>query len=929
MQLKFTLFFVVFSCLCLGVHAQSVSLKGQVINATTQASIQDAFVSIQNTNKITTTDVQGNFILQDLVAGEQAVMIELNGYKTYTEVIVLRNNEILDLGIIALEPASPQIDPFEDQDVIPTITLNESALSGSEALNQNISGLLFASRDIFFNTAAFNFSAARFRIRGYDSENTTVMLNGMPMNKLETGRVLWSDWAGLNDVTRGQDITIGIGASDHAFGGVGGVIDIDTRASNQRKTFRFSYSLSNRTYRNRVMATYNTGMLPGNWAISISGSRRWSDEGYIDATYYDAYSYFIAVDKKIGRNHLLGFTFLGAPAQRGKSGAVTQEVYDLAGNNFMNPYWGFQAGEKRNSRIADTHRPIAMLRHDWDINTKSKLTAVASYQFGKNGNTAIDWVNARDPRPDYYQRLPSFARNRSDIQDSIAVADAIRSNPTFLTIDWASMINANRFGKPVTIQNANGSGTDFTGKRAKYIIEERRLDGVEANANLIFKSYLTDRLTLNAGGTFQYTQSENFKIVKDLLGADFYLDIDKFRANDPTRENNVDQPNRIVGEGERFDYDYLSNVRKASGWLQLVYTLPRFDFFLAGQTEATAFWREGNVRNGKFPLGNDSFGQSEVSEFLTYAAKGGVTYKLDGRNYFHAGGFYGTRAPFYQNALTSPRTRNEIVPRLEVEQITSGEIGYNYRSPYFKAKATAYYTQFANGSDIQNFFIVEPSIGNGNFIFLTMTDIDKLHFGGEIAAEARIYKGLSINAIAAIGQYTYTSRPKGTVYVDSELLPRVTDRTIYMKNFYLGGTPQQAYALGLRYSGKKFWFANLTFNYFDEIWIDFNPLRRTEQVVEDIDRNSSLFRSIIYQEKAASNYTLDFFGGKSFKLASNYFLNLTLGVNNILNNKNFITGGYEQGRFEFDANGNNRFPNRYFYMFGLNYFMNATFRVNI
>lgn len=150
MQLKFTLFFVVFVSLCLGVNAQVVSLKGQVINATTQASVQDAFVSIQNTSKITTTNAQGNFTLEGLIAGEQAIMIELNGYKTYTEVIVLRNNEILDLGIIALEPSSPQIDPFGDQDVIPTITLSESALSGSEAFSQNISGLLFASRDIFF-----------------------------------------------------------------------------------------------------------------------------------------------------------------------------------------------------------------------------------------------------------------------------------------------------------------------------------------------------------------------------------------------------------------------------------------------------------------------------------------------------------------------------------------------------------------------------------------------------------------------------------------------------------------------------------------------------------------------------------------------------------------------------------------------------------
>jgi hypothetical protein len=210
-----------------------------------------------------------------------------------------------------------------------------------------------------------------------------------------------------------------------------------------------------------------------------------------------------------------------------------------------------------------------------------------------------------------------------------------------------------------------------------------------------------------------------------------------------------------------------------------------------------------------------------------------------------------------------------------------------------------------------------------------MNGIDKQHFGVEAAIEARIYRGLTASAVAAVGQYTYVSRPQARVYVDSERLPRGDSRTIYMENFYVPGTPQQAYSVGLKYSGKEFWFANLNFNYFDDIWLDFNPIRRTEAAVADIPRNSDLFQAVIFQEKAPAGYTLDFFGGKSFKLADNYFLNLTVGVNNILNSKEIITGGYEQGRFEFEQNGDNRFPNRYYYMYGLNYFVNATFRINL
>lgn len=910
------------------LNAQEL-VKGTLLNAETDRPIEGAFVSIQYTKKGTSTDAQGNFTILGLNLGEQALLIEMEGYETVIQKITVRSGEVVDLGTIAVKPSTEQANLLEDQDIIPVITLTESDLGGADASGQNISGLLFASRDVFVNTAAFNLGAARFRIRGYDSDLTTMLLNGAPMNDLESGRIFWSAWGGLNDVVRNQEITVGLGANDNAFGGIGGTTNIDTRASSQRRTLRFSYAISNRSYRNRAMLTYNTGMMANGWAFSFSGSTRWANEGYADGTFYDAYSYFISADRKLGENHTIGLTLLGAPSKRGRLGAVTQEVYDLAGTNYYNPYWGYQAGEKRNSRVANINQPIAMLRYDWKMNKKSSLTATASYQAGRNGGTALDWIDARDPRPDYYQRLPSFAANRGDEAVATRIENTFLENPELLTVDWTSMYNANRFGNPVTIENANGTDESVTGLRSSYIVEDRRFDSEEANVNLIFKSFLSDRLTLNMGAGGQYYKGENFKVVDDLLGGDFYLDIDQFAIDEASSQNNVETPNRIVREGDRFGYDYESNIQKGFGWAQLNYNLPRFDLFIAGQAEYTQFWRTGNVRNGRFPTGNDSFGDSETQDFFTYGAKGGITFKLDGRNYFYANGYYGTRAPFFRNSLTAPRTRNEFIPNLTVETITSGEIGYNYRSPYFKARATAYYTQFENGVDIQSFFVIDPAIGQGDFIFLTMNGIDRLHFGGELAVEGRIVGGLSFSAVAAIGQYTFNSRPITASYNDSDRLPVLVDRTIYMKNFYVPGTPQQAYSVGLKYSGKKYWFANLNFNYFDDIWIDFNPIRRTEEVVADIDRDSDLFRSIIFQEQAPSGYTLDLFGGKSFRLADDYFLNFTVGINNILNNQSLVTGGYEQGRFEFDENGNNLFPNRYYYMFGLNYFVNATFQVRL
>ncbi len=927
------------------VQAQNFSLKGQVQDENTQKPLAGVSVIVQYTNKGGISDAQGFFQIDGLKAGEQVLLFELEDYQNYEQEVVVKANEENDIGIVNITAGQ---DETESQDFIPVITINDDQFSEQDNAAQTVSGLLSASRDVFVNAAAFNLGAARFRIRGYDSNYTGVFMNGIPMNELENGRTFWSAWGGLNDVFRNRSFSDGINATDFTFGGVGGASHIDTRASQQRRGLRFSYAQASRSYTNRAMATYNTGMQSNGWALSLSASRRWAQEGYVPGSFYDAYSYFLSVDKKIAKEHLVNFTLFGAPTKRGRSSAGTQEVYDLAGTNYYNSYWGYQSGEVRNSRVANAHQPVLMLRHDWKINASEKLTTSVSYQFGRNGSTALDWYDAPEPRPDYYRHLPSAARNYINTEDSLAIVNAFLNDPNLLQVDWHSMYNINR-GNLETIENVNGSGESLTGLRSQYIIEERRFDSREANASMIYENIMNKVLTFHAGAGLQYYRGENYKIVNDLLGGDFYLDIDKFIERDnpgstTLSQSDLDTPNRIVRVGDRFGYDYDPNVRKAYAWTQASFSFPKMDAFIAGDFSSTGFWRTGNIRNGKFP--NSSLGASDLEVFFNFGAKAGLTYKVDGRNYISANALVRTRAPFFRQVFTSPRTRNEIVPDLVSEKITAGELVYNYRSPYLKAKASAYYTLFEDQTEIKAFFIDEDidvpisdaasQTISGGFVNYLLRGIDKQHFGVELAAEARLFGGLSLSAVAALGQYTFTSRPTADIYLDNSSLLLVEDRTVYAKNFYVPNTPQTAYSATLKYEGKQYWFANLSFNYFDDIWIDFNPNRRTDAAVSlderGIDRvaqGSKLWNDIIFQEKAPSGYTLDFFAGKSFKLGSNYFLNLTASVNNILDNQNLIIGGFEQGRFDFDEKNVEVFPNRYYYMYGLNYFLNATFRINL
>lgn len=890
----------------------------------------------------TVTDAGGNFSLQTAaVAGTVAVVFTREGFTPVT-IEVVTNGGDEDLGVIVIAPTG---DDVNAEDIIPTVTLSNDGAEDSYA--QNISGILTASRDPFINTAAFTFGQARFRIRGYNARYSTLFLNGTPGNDLESGGIFWSQWGGLNDVTRNRTNTVGLATADFSFGGVGGASQIDTRAATQRKQLRVSYASSNRTFNNRVMLTWTTGLLKSGWAFAASASRRWAQEGYVQGTPQDSYSYFFSADKRLGDAHQLNFTLIGAPSQRGLSGPVVQEMYDLAGTNFYNPHWGFQNGEKRNARIARNHQPMGILRHDWQLSERTALTSAVTYQAGRNSVTALDWYNARDPRPDYYRRLPSFIEGT---QRPLA-EEALRNDQSLRQLDWAYFYNTNR-NSFATIENANGvAGNTVTGKRSQYIIEDRRSDSRQVNFAANIESVLTDHIRLQGGVLYQSMVSENYRQVEDLLGGDFYLDIDKFAEFDSTAnlafiQNDLEIPNRTAKEGDIFGHRFENHTRKAGGWAQAMFNFRRVDFFVSGQLEHVEFWRNGLIRNGKFP--ETSGGESARTKFVDYGGKGGVTFKIDGRNYLVANGSYQLQSPFIRNAFVSPRTRNQLIEGLKQERIESFELSYVLNSPYVRFRGTAYHTIFRDQFTNRSFYLdnaIQTASGvRGGFVNYIMTDMDTRHRGVELGAEfnfSSFIPGLRATAVAAIGEYTYHNRPEVTVYLDN-VAQELSKRTVYIKNYYLGGTPQSAYSLGLSYNSPKFWFLNVNFNYYDRIFIDIYPERRTTDAVsyvsdpqfvqEIVTPESELWNKIIDQERMPAAFTVDLFGGKSWRIKRGRdkapsFIYLNVGVSNLLDKRDFVTGGFEQSRFEFAGKDVDRFPNRYFYSFGRTYFASLAYRL--
>jgi hypothetical protein len=811
-------------------------------------------------------------------------------------------------------------------DNIPVISIDENDNQDGSA--QNISSQLSAGRDPFFNAAAFKFNAVRFRIRGYDADMFSTYMNGIPMENLDNGFTPYGLWGGLNDVLRNRDNTLGLRPTPYSFGDVGGINYLDTRASYQRKQTSFNYAVSNRNYVHRFMLTHSTGLNKKGWAFSFSASRRWAEEGFADGTFYNGWSFFTGVDKRFNAKHLLSFVAFATPTENGRQGSSVAEMRELAGTNFYNPFWGYQNGVKRNASVAKTFQPFGILTHEWKPNENTSLLTSVSISDGERSISGLDWYNAADPRPDYYRYLPSY---QEDPNYRSQVYSLMKNNINLRQINWDAIYNAN-YGSYETIENVNGiSGNNVSGKRARYILEDRVNHTTRFNAGTTLNTAISERVIFTAGLNYQTQRNNYFKRVNDLLGAEFYVDINQFAERDfPSNtnagQNNVNTPNRILYKNDKFGFDYDINIQKAAVWLQTIFKFNKIDVFVASEHSYTSFHRYGRVRNGLFM--NNSFGKSKNYNFFNSSFKAGATYKINGRNYLFANGVFMSRAPFFENAFIAPRTRDFVQDNLTSEDIGSVEGGYVMNAPRVKVRATGYFTSVRNQMNVMTFYHDEYR----NFVNYAINNIGKVHYGMELGAEAKIYKGLSITGAAAIGKYFYNTRQNATVTVDNSAVVVEQDVTVYSKNYFLP-TPQQAMTLGFDYRSPKFWFINMNVNYFDRMFMDFNPVRRTASAVNGIEVGSPLWNQIVGQTRLDPQYTVDLFAGYSWMMNRKYpslkkrtFLVFNLGINNLLNNQNIVTGGFEQLRFDFAEKNIGKFPDRQFFNFGLNFFASMGLR---
>lgn len=942
-------------------------IKGKVMGATDQNPLPEVKITVEHNTISTLTDSEGKFVLEEgtIPNPDQILIMTKTGYKQKRFPVTVHSGRLLDMGKIEME-----VDMESTALNIAQIDLTEDELSLDRNSASNISGLLSSSKDAFFKAAAYDFSAAFFNPRGLDNRNGQYLINGIEMNKLQTGRPEFGDFGGLNDEQRNKVFYAGIKANPYQFGAMAGTTNTTMRASQYGQGGKISYAAANRSYRGRVMASYNSGLTEKGWAYSFLVSRRFGKHGYKDGTAYNANSLFISTEKKFSDAHSLNFTGFYSPNRRGKSAPITEEVKSLRGMHY-NSYWGRQNGHIRNSRTKEVKEPVVMLNHFWDISSQTSLNTNVAYQFGKRGSTRLDnggtrlvygpdgqksYIGgARNPGPDYYQKLPSYHLRDDDLNAADYQA-AYLAEHDFMAdgqLDWGKLYEANAIAR----QN---------GGHSTYILQNDRMADKRFYANSILESDINEHLTLNAALHYQHLQSENYAQIDDLLGGDGYLDID-FYADEPREINSLvtdlaqsdmNQPDRVAKEGDRYKYNYTLNSDYASAFAQGQFKFKRLDFFLGAKVTYTTIQRDGKFKNGYYP--ENSYGKSNPLSFTDYGVKGGLTYKFSGKHMLRGHAGYFTKAPTLNKVFNNARQSNYPVIGLKSVKARTADLSYIFRSASVKGRVTGFYSGIKDATEI-GYFFTQGLSGMGveddaAFVQEITTGINKRNLGLEFGIEAEVTPTITLKTAGSIGQSVYTNNPN--LYLTSEDFQtkqfhgsqlafaekhggaplQFGDGKTRLKNYHLSGGPEQAFQIGMEYSDPNYWFIGTTANFFSDAYVDVSKLRRTTNFTTDADGlpirdySEGTARQLLRQDKLGAYWLFNMVGGKSWKVGD-YFIGF-FGIVNNLFNQDYRTLGFESGRksnytkFNKDQSRPNGplFGNKYFYGYGTTFYLNVYVR---
>ena len=738
-------------------------ITGEVVDETNQP-LPGASIVVKGTANGTSTDFDGKFSLQ-AGASSGTIVISFIGFQS-KEVSFSSSNA--KLGTIQLQE-DDSLDEIIltatsfaiDRKTPVAVSTIKSADIERKLGSQEFPEVLKSTPGVYATKSGGGFGDGRINLRGFNSENVAVMINGVPVNDMENGRVYWSNWAGLSDVTSAMQVQRGLGASKVAVPSIGGTINILSKTSDVQKGGNIIASTGNDGYQ-KYGFTLSTGLMDNGLAATVSFAKI-EGEGYVDGTQFKGFNYFINLSKEINDNHKLSFTSFGAPQRHGqRQNRSTIDTYRNAesGNRF-NPDWGYKNGQVTHIEDNFYHKSQTSLNHYWTMSDVSTLSTAVYASFGTGGGGGTAGTN----------------------RDLFSVRLGGSDQP----VDLDNIVEINR---------ANGA----LGSEA--ILRASRNDHEWYGVLSTFKTKVSDNLDLIAGLDWRTYTGKHFREVTDLLGGQYYFD-----------DNNVNNPNAALSVGDKIGYNNDGQV----GWLgffgQLEYGTDNFNAFVSTSVQKTSYQRiEYFLYDLSTEAGRD-LATSDKINLNGYSIKGGANFKLDDvQNVFANIGYFERPAIF--TAVFNGYNNTKVNADAENEKVFSMELGYGLRGEKFAANLNLYRTQWNDRTFTRNIRATEPGAEDYT---ANLLGVNALHQGVEFDFTYKYSNKLNFTGMLSLGDWKWDN-DLDDVPVFDENQNEVDRISLPIQGLRVSDAAQTTAALGMLY---KFWdktSITLDYNYFADLY---------------------------------------------------------------------------------------------------------------
>lgn len=725
--------------------AQSV-VTGKVVDENNTPLVGAAIV-VPGTSDGTNSNTDGTFTLKTS-SNAHSVEISFVGYQALVKEFKGQGN--IKLGIINMQP-----DAIAMQDVIisqsmavqrktPVAVSSVSAADIDYKLGtQEFPEILKSTPGTYATKSGGGYGDSQIRLRGFSTENIAIMVNGVPMNDMEGGKVYWSNWAGLSDVTRSMQVQRGLGASKISAPSVGGSINIVTNTIDAQRGGTASIGMGNDGLYN-VSFSVSSGLTKSGWAMTVMGAKRWAN-GYVQGTDYTAYNWFVNISKRINDRHQLSLTAFGSPQehyQRSNMDGLTIAGWQQV-NNYMkgkspyryNPTYGFgKNGERKSSSYNEYHKPQISLNHQWQIDHKSSLSTAVYMSIGRGSGYRGEGLTSTLANQWY-------GSNNGVLNTTFRNADG-----TFAYDQIQELNEQSDHGSEMVLAK-NKNNHEWYGLLSTYT------------------NQLTKSLELTAGVDVRYYVGHHTAELCDLFNGAYYTDV-RYRSQ-VSPENNAAaaDPNwqyEKLGIGDVIYRDYDGHVHQEGVFAQLEWSKDKVNAFISGSISNAGYWRYD-----RFYYDADH-ARSETVNFLGGTIKGGVNFNIDRYNNVFANIGYISRAPFFSGgAFLNSTISNATNPDAVNEKIFSAEIGYGFKSPKFALNLNAYYTMWmdktmtASGKDYQ-YELDGVTVTDRPKI--NLQGVDARHMGIELDFVAKPAKWLDINGMLSWGDWQWNSNATGFWY---------------------------------------------------------------------------------------------------------------------------------------------------------------------